>query len=60
MDWSLGLGGLLGEVSRTGSSNGERTLDSAEFLVGNERRVSRVPDIDLARLQEAADILRSN
>lgn len=42
---------------RTSSSNGERTLDSAEFLVGNERRVSGVSDIDLTRLQEAADIL---
>lgn len=45
---------------RTGCSNGERTLDSAEFLVGDEGRVSGIPDVDLARLQEAADILRND
>lgn len=43
---------------RTGSSNGKGTLDSAQFLMGDERRVSRVSDVDLAGLQEAADILR--
>lgn len=41
----------------TGGGDGERTLDCAQFLVGDERRVRTVADIDLARLQEASDIL---
>lgn len=41
----------------TSSGDGEGTLDSAELFVGDEGRVGRVSDVDLAGLQKAADIL---
>jgi hypothetical protein len=50
------IGNVIGE--RTGSSDGERSLDSAEFLVGDERRVGSETNVDLVGLQEAGDILR--
>jgi hypothetical protein len=48
--------GGIGE--RTGSSDGEGTLDSAEFLVGDERGVGGETNVDLVGLQEAGDVLR--
>ena len=58
---------LFGVVSRgamdqkrdslTRGSNGQRTVNTAEFLVGNERGVSGVTDVDLSGLHEPADIL---
>lgn len=42
----------------TGRSNGQRSGDAAEFLLGDERGVGSVTDIELAGLREAADVLR--
>lgn len=42
----------------TGSGNREGALDGAEFLVGDERGVGRVADVNLAGLQEAGDVLK--
>lgn len=42
---------------RTSSGNGERTLDGAQLLVGNERWVGRVANVDLSGLEETADVL---
>lgn len=41
----------------TRSSNGQRTSDATEFLVGDERGVSSVADVKLAVPQEAANVL---
>jgi len=45
------------QVKHTRSSNGQRTSDATEFLVGDERGVSSVADVEPAVLQEAADVL---
>lgn len=41
----------------TRSSNRQRTSNATEFLVGDERGVSSVADVELSVLQEAADVL---
>lgn len=41
----------------TSSSDGEGALDGAEFLVRDERGVSGVADVNLAGLEETADVL---
>lgn len=46
------------ERKRTGSSDGEGTLNSAEFLVGDEGGVGSETNVDLVGLQEAGDVLR--
>ena len=45
-------------LGHTRSSNGQRTSDTTEFLVGDERGVSSVADVELSVLQEAADVLQ--
>ena len=52
---------MQGKVERgfglTGSSDGERALNGTKLLVGDERRVCVVANVDLAGLQEAVDVL---
>lgn len=49
------IGSVIGE--RTGSSNGEGTLDSAKFLMGDEGGVGGEANVDLVGLQEAGHVL---
>lgn len=47
-------------IPLTSSSNGQRALNGAELLVGDERGVSVETNVDLAVLHEAADVLETS
>lgn len=44
-------------VLHTGGGDGERSLDRTQLLVGDERRVRAVANIDLAGLEVTSDVL---